>query len=265
MKIGILPRRLLRPLGRRPFKILPFRRVLPGSKKIRSTFSAGLAVIGKDAVDAEELIEAADRALYRAKKSGRNRVVMAVPPTGNNSRVVVVFGTESAFIASNLAASLTWQGRTVCFIDLSPDYSAVDIFSTEPQVLEQVRADPVGAWKKGGRPKELPGLLIIAGTLENLEDLTETLPADFIIVHAGKSQPKLSDGESMVIETDREGGNIILKVTPSESEVYVISVGHLSNVLDKARKRRVPVMLLSPEMADAFANLSSNIFFSEGG
>lgn len=239
--------------------------ILSGSKKIRSTFSAGLAVIGKDAADVDGIIETADRALYQAKKSGRNRVVAAAAVAENNSRVVVVFGTEGAFVAANLAASLTWQGRTACLIDLSPEHSAADIFSTEPQGLEQVRGDPVGAWKKGGRPKELPGLLITAAPPDNLEDLAETLPSDFIIVHAGKSQLELSGNEGTVIKTYREGGNVILKVVSSGSEVYIISIGHLSNVFDKACRRRVPVMLLSPEMADAFANLSANIFFSEGG
>ncbi|MCG9969625.1 diguanylate cyclase [Pelotomaculum terephthalicicum JT] len=239
--------------------------VLPGSKKIRVTFSAGLAVMGKDALDAEGLVEAADNALYRAKKSGRNRVVAAAPATGNNARVVVALGAEGAFVAANLAASLTWQGRTVCLVDVSPELGAAEIFSSEPLEVQHVRGNPVGAWKKGGRPKELPGLLLIAGTPDDLEDLTETLLADFIIVHAGKSQPKLSGSEGTVIETCREGNNVILKVGPGESEVYIISVGHLSNVLEKARKRRVPIMLLSPEVADAFANLSANMFICEGG
>ncbi|MCL6479393.1 MAG: diguanylate cyclase [Peptococcaceae bacterium] len=48
---------------------------LPGGEKIHSTFSAGLAVMGRDAGDVDALLGAADRALYRAKESGRNLVI----------------------------------------------------------------------------------------------------------------------------------------------------------------------------------------------
>jgi len=51
--------------------------IVPGGERINSTFSAGLAVMGQDAKDAETIISVADQALYRAKKSGRNRVVSA--------------------------------------------------------------------------------------------------------------------------------------------------------------------------------------------
>jgi len=48
---------------------------LPNGQVISSTFSGGLAVMGRDAQDAAGLIKAADEALYRAKEAGRNRVV----------------------------------------------------------------------------------------------------------------------------------------------------------------------------------------------
>jgi diguanylate cyclase (GGDEF)-like protein len=44
------------------------------------TFSAGVAVLPEHAGDAETLVRAADRALYMAKESGRNRIVVARPP-----------------------------------------------------------------------------------------------------------------------------------------------------------------------------------------
>ncbi|WP_152945781.1 diguanylate cyclase [Desulfofundulus thermobenzoicus] len=48
---------------------------LPDSQVIQSTFSGGLAVMGRDAEDIGGLIRAADGALYWAKGAGRNRVV----------------------------------------------------------------------------------------------------------------------------------------------------------------------------------------------
>lgn len=48
---------------------------LPGGEKIQCTFSAGIALLGKDADDVEGLVGAADKAMYQAKGAGRNRVV----------------------------------------------------------------------------------------------------------------------------------------------------------------------------------------------
>ena len=63
-----------------------------GSESIPVTISAGVASAGTDEpIDFNELVERADRALYRAKRSGRNRVVMEedVAPTDIPEHVVV--------------------------------------------------------------------------------------------------------------------------------------------------------------------------------
>ena len=47
---------------------------LSGLKQAKVTVSIGVAAPGKDLADPEKVLKAADRALYRAKKAGRNRV-----------------------------------------------------------------------------------------------------------------------------------------------------------------------------------------------
>ena len=47
-------------------------------KKIKVTVSIGASTYGKDMRDANELIERADAVLYKAKKSGKNKVVMDI-------------------------------------------------------------------------------------------------------------------------------------------------------------------------------------------
>jgi diguanylate cyclase (GGDEF)-like protein len=48
---------------------------------VRKTISIGVATLPSDALDAQELLVRADEALYAAKNSGRNRVVLAGCPT----------------------------------------------------------------------------------------------------------------------------------------------------------------------------------------
>jgi two-component system cell cycle response regulator len=59
-------------------------KVFPGAPEgIRLTLSLGVASReGKDGADGQGLVDAADQALYRAKKAGRNRVTAAWDPEG---------------------------------------------------------------------------------------------------------------------------------------------------------------------------------------
>ena len=51
---------------------------LPDSaESVTVTISAGIAMMPEDADTTQALFEAADKALYTAKRTGRNRVVMA--------------------------------------------------------------------------------------------------------------------------------------------------------------------------------------------
>jgi diguanylate cyclase (GGDEF)-like protein len=53
---------------------------LPTGGELNITISLGIASVPDHGRDAQELIDAADRALYDAKSSGRNRVRVAPPP-----------------------------------------------------------------------------------------------------------------------------------------------------------------------------------------
>lgn len=53
---------------------------LPGGAEVRVTASLGVACLPDDASSAEALVRAADEALYRAKREGRNRVECAPGP-----------------------------------------------------------------------------------------------------------------------------------------------------------------------------------------
>jgi diguanylate cyclase (GGDEF)-like protein len=52
------------------------------------TASFGIAALPDDAVDSEQLLRRADRALYAAKAHGRNRVEVAAPPAGGGLRTL---------------------------------------------------------------------------------------------------------------------------------------------------------------------------------
>jgi len=173
----------------------------------------------------------------------------------NPRRLVLVYGPEGGFVAANLAAALTWRGNTVCLVDLSADLRAAARFSVEPQRFDQVKSDPVKAWKKGGRPPELPGLLLIVGTTGiPAEDLT-ALKADFIVTHTGPAQPQDVSAKARFIQAYRDNGNVVLKTGPGLQEPFTIPLGHLTGTLEKACKRRVPATLMSNEIASAFSNL----------
>ncbi|MFZ5642561.1 MAG: GGDEF domain-containing protein [Bacillota bacterium] len=233
--------------------------ILPGGREIGSTFSAGLAVMGKDAQDVVSLVKEADKALYRAKETGRNRVINAHLKK-SSSKVVGVLGPEGAFIAANMAASLTWQGNTVCLIDLSNNRRAVGAFNAEPQELKIVSKDPNGVWKKGGRPKELPGLLLLSGTSEiPILDIHEDIVADYIIIHAEDNHATLISniGAKVLVANKTHNSSIVVKA--DSEEPLIISLAHLSNMINKARQRRVPALMLSPELAGAFSSLSHRI------
>jgi diguanylate cyclase (GGDEF)-like protein len=59
--------------------------IIYGDEKLRITISLGVAEYGPERTSREELVGAADAALYRAKHGGRNRVVCIDDKTTENS------------------------------------------------------------------------------------------------------------------------------------------------------------------------------------
>jgi diguanylate cyclase (GGDEF)-like protein len=68
---AVLAQRLCEVVARTPFP------GYPGGPPVRCTVSIGVASYPEDALTVSDLIAAADTALYRAKRFGKNRVVIA--------------------------------------------------------------------------------------------------------------------------------------------------------------------------------------------
>jgi diguanylate cyclase (GGDEF)-like protein len=87
---------------------LPNQRVLPEG---RLTISIGLAEYPSDAKDRSGLIAAADRALYIAKRSGRNRVALAPSDQRRETRCAVAL--PARYRASETSEAPWLEGRTL--------------------------------------------------------------------------------------------------------------------------------------------------------
>jgi GGDEF domain-containing protein len=58
----------------------------PSTQEFSVTVSMGVAEPSPKAKEVEQVVQTADKALYRAKRAGRNRVEMATPPRNRGSR-----------------------------------------------------------------------------------------------------------------------------------------------------------------------------------
>ena len=74
--------------GQRAARSERLRRALaePSTQEFSVTVSVGVAEPSPGAKEVEQVMQAADKALYRAKRAGRNRVEMAAPPRTRGSR-----------------------------------------------------------------------------------------------------------------------------------------------------------------------------------
>ena len=64
-------------LGARLLKVIASTPVVTTAGPLAVTASIGCVVLGDGALDAHAMLEAADAAMYEAKRSGRNRVCVA--------------------------------------------------------------------------------------------------------------------------------------------------------------------------------------------
>jgi len=59
--------------------------IMPGGESLSMTVSVGVAVAEHDLQTVDQLLQAADKAMYQAKHAGRNRVCLATPPQDDYS------------------------------------------------------------------------------------------------------------------------------------------------------------------------------------
>ena len=83
------------------------------SEPIRATISMGVAAFPRDGSDANELVHAADVAVYRAKLQGRNRVLDAA-----DDETILAHPAEHAAVA-RLAAHAGAEARAACTVPLA--------------------------------------------------------------------------------------------------------------------------------------------------
>jgi diguanylate cyclase (GGDEF)-like protein len=88
----------------------------PAGNAIAITASLGVAVFGEHGTSREALIEAADRAMYYAKRAGRNRVCLAGEETGLTSQVLAGMRqgqvTETVGVNTLAAVASVHDGQT---------------------------------------------------------------------------------------------------------------------------------------------------------
>ncbi|MQL53605.1 diguanylate cyclase [Desulfofundulus thermobenzoicus] len=248
---------------------------LPDGQVISSTFSGGLAVMGRDARDVGGLIRAADGALYRAKGAGRNRVSAACSGTAPQKtkitrvpKIITVWSPLSipigkTFIAANLAAVLTWKGYSVLLIVPGPE---IKWFNMQPDSLEKLLADPHRAWKMSGRCEEVPGVTLVAGIPKSAKSL-KRLPVDIIVIDGVSAI-----SSDLLLAVTIPGGTLnggvppdaqkIITVVNRAAQCYQSTDNHIvipERADDAARgmKRGIPPVIYSKELAEAFIKLET--------
>jgi PleD family two-component response regulator len=99
--------------------------------------SAGLAVFPEDGTTVQELMQAADRGLFRAKKQGGGRVALAAEDHAESVTVDVVFVEDDPVLAALLEHALRVRGYSFRHLDDGLEAVAA-LASAQPQLVARV-------------------------------------------------------------------------------------------------------------------------------
>ncbi|MCW3000460.1 MAG: Two component response regulator receiver modulated diguanylate cyclase [Solirubrobacterales bacterium] len=99
--------------------------------------SAGLAVFPEDGTTVQELMQAADRGLFRAKKQGGGRVALAAEDHAESVTVDVVFVEDDPVLAALLEHALRVRGYSFRHLDDGLEAAAA-LASAQPQLVARV-------------------------------------------------------------------------------------------------------------------------------
>jgi len=112
----------------------PFERIDVQGERIPVTLSAGISLFPSLAKDPVELIRQADQALYRAKESGRNRVVLYDPKRDTEEVPILLWVTFHGFPEISNSGKISLDRWTLGDSGSLEDLVALDLFDHQRAV-----------------------------------------------------------------------------------------------------------------------------------
>ena len=112
----------------------PFERIDVQGERIPVTLSAGISLFPSLAKDPVELIRQADQALYRAKESGRNRVVLYDPKRNTDEVPILLWVTFHGFPEISNSGKISLDRWTLGDSGSLEDLVALDLFDHQRAV-----------------------------------------------------------------------------------------------------------------------------------
>jgi len=134
---------------RRTVDLHLFERIDKEGENIPVTLSAGVSLFPSLAKDPVELIRQADQALYRAKESGRNRVVLYDPKRNTDEVPILLWVTFHGFPEISNSGKISLDRWTLGDSGSLEDLVALDLFDHQRAVRsisEDAKPDRAGAF-----------------------------------------------------------------------------------------------------------------------